>query len=467
MPFSSSEDRNFPVSKFESMLKTNDVYFFDAADFEDIVHHYLDIGKVALAKRALQIGLSQHTSSINLKLLNIEVLIFDGKLDLAEKMLDELMAIEHTNEEVYIQKASIYSKKDQHHKAIELLKTAMAYTNDTVDIYSLIGMEYLFMDDYQAAKEYFIKCVEDDPADYSALYNVIYCYDSVKDHDGAISFLNTYIENDPYSEIAWHQLGKQFYAKKMYKEAIAAYDFAIISDDAFVGAYMEKGKVLEKLHRYNEAIENYEITLKLDDPTSYAYLRIGKCHERLGNVELAVKYLNKTVHEDPLLDKGWIAITDFYYRIGDYRKARYYINKALNIDCENVAYWKLSAEINKKLDLLEEADLAYEKIVTLGNYELKTWIEWSDVLYKLGEYDTAIHTLLQAIEFYPDEPAIEYRIAGFYYLSSDSLKGSYHLKNALRNNYKKHHILKELFPTVFIRNTVKNIITEFKNIPKQ
>ncbi|MEL4307339.1 tetratricopeptide repeat protein [Joostella sp. CR20] len=463
MPFSAHEDHNPPLAKFESMLKTNDVYFFDSEDFQEITHHYLDSGKVALAKKAIQIGLQQHPTSSELKLLQVEILVFENRFDVAEVILDELEAIESSNEEILIQKANIYSKQDNHQKAIELLVEALSMTDDNSDIYSLLGMEYLFLDDYESAKDAFINCLNEDYEDYAALYNVIYCFDFLEDFDGAITFLNSYLDQNPYCEVAWHQLGKQFVSKKMYKEALSSFDFAIYSDDTFIGAYLEKGRVLERLKRYNEAIENYEITLSLDDPTSYAYLRIGKCHDRLGNTELAKKYFYRTVHEDPLLDKGWLAITDFYFKQENYQKALYYINKAINIDSENVLYWKRSAKINELLHFYEEADIAYQKAVELGNYELQTWISWSDILLKLGEYDSAIHTLLQALEFYPEHADLEYRLAGMYYLSSDALKGTYHLKNALKHNYEERDTMELLFPAVYNRKTVKNIIKSFKN----
>ena len=467
MQLGSGENKNFPISRFESMLKTNDIYFFDSTDFEEIIHHYLDDGKIALAKKAIKIGLEQHTSSINLKLLHIEVLVFENDLDIADKLLNELMAIENSNEEIYIQKANICSKKDDHFAAINLLKTALDYAEDSSDIYSLIGMEYLFMDDYKSAKESFAKCLEIDFEDYSSLYNIIYCFEYLEDFDGAIEFLNGYLDKNPYCEVAWHQLGKQFYAKGMYKEALTSYDFAIISDDIFIGAYLEKAKVLEKLGRLNEAIEYYETTLNIDDPTSFAYLRIGKCHEKLGNIEIAKQYYYKTVQEDPLLDKGWIAITDFYFQQRNYQKALYYINKALNIDSENVLYWKRSAEIQTQLSMYEEADLSYKKTVELGNYELSTWISWGDILIKLGEYQSAINVLLQAVEFHPDESLIEYRLASCFFLNTDTLKGTYYLRNALRNNYEQHQKFSQLFPAIFDRNSVKNIITEFKNAATQ
>ena len=46
------EHNNFSLTRFESMLQTNDVYFFDSEEFEEIIHHYLEQGKMALAKKA-------------------------------------------------------------------------------------------------------------------------------------------------------------------------------------------------------------------------------------------------------------------------------------------------------------------------------------------------------------------------------------------------------------------------------
>ena len=73
---------------------------------------------------------------------------------------------------------------------------------------------------------------------------------------------------------------------------------------------------------------------------------------KLNNTELAIQYYYKTVHEDPLLDKGWEAITDFYYKLKNYHKALYYINKAIEIDGQNIYYWKRYAQINFRMSFL-------------------------------------------------------------------------------------------------------------------
>ena len=442
------EDYNLSLSKFESMLKTNKVLFFDSEEFEEIILHYLDMGKAALAKKALKLALEQHPKSTGLKLVQVEMLVYDDKLELAEKLLNELYAIEPTNEEIYIQKANICSKRDQHEKAVELLKTALKYTDDYADVYNLIGMEYLFMDNLEKAKENFIKCLEEDLEDQSALYNVVYCFEFLDQNQEAIAYLNKYIDKNPYSEIAWHQLGRLHYGVKEYENAIRAFEYATLIDDEFLGAFMEKAKAYERLKKYEEAIESYSRTIELDDATSYALLRMGKCYEKLGNKALALKHFNQTVHEDPLLDKGWIAITDFYVRQKNYQKALFFVNKALAIDNQNHLYWKRYASINKQMNFFEEAEFGYRKAVEFGETGLETWLFWVDILQFLGEFESAIQTLLQASEYFPEENEVEYRLAGLYFMLTQNTKAKFHLSNALRLNFDNHIILEDLFPEV-------------------
>lgn len=457
------EENNLSLSKFESMLKTNKVFFFDSEEFEDIILHYMDTGRMSLAKKALKLGLEQHPKSTGLRLVQVEMLIYEDKLDIAQKLLTELFAIEPTNEEIHIQQANIYSKRDQHDKAIESLTIALEHTDDLVDVYSMIGMEYLFMDNLEKAKEFFIKCLDEDTMDYSALYNVIYCFDFLDQNHEAITYLESFIDNNPYSEVAWHQLGRQFYALKNYEKAVWAFDYATIIDENFLGAYLEKAKGLEKLKKYEEAIECYTITMELDDPTSFALLRVGKCHEKLGKKDLALKFYLRTVHEDPLLDKAWIAITDFYIRQKNFQKAIYYVNKAIEIDADNSLYWKRYAAINHGMQFYEEAELGYRKAFEAGDINLDTFILWTNMLHELGEYESAIEILLQATEIFPEEYEIEYRLAGLYYLTSDTQKGNFHLNNGLRLNFKNHTMIEENFPYMWRKKSVQNIIEKYRN----
>ena len=65
------------ILRFENMLKTNKILFFDSEEFEDLILHYLDSGKLNLSKKALKLSseysisaeYSLETSSKSSKLL--------------------------------------------------------------------------------------------------------------------------------------------------------------------------------------------------------------------------------------------------------------------------------------------------------------------------------------------------------------------------------------------------------------
>lgn len=450
------------LTKFESMLKTNSVYFFDLVEFEEIILHYLDTGKHSLAKKAVKLGLEQHPTSVDLKLLEVEILIFDNKLDQAAQLVKKIEAIDPNNDEVYIQKATILSKGGAHKEAIENLKIALTHTNDKVDIWSLMGMEYLYLDDFENARLNFAKCIDVDFEDYSALYNVVYCFDMEKDHEQAIKYLNAYINRNPYCEVAWHQLGRQYFILNMFKEALTSFDYAVLIDESFIGGYLEKAKTLEQLGRFDEAIENYLITLELDDPTAFAYVRIGECYDQLGELETAISYYKKAVHEDPLLDKGWVLLTHSYYLQKDYQKALYYINKALKIDNENPLYWRKYAEINIKLNFYEEAVSAFQKCLMLKDEDVEIFVALSDVLSFLGEYNDALSVLFKAQKIYKEFAEIEYRLAGLFFILSKENHGIAHLKNGVAIDFEYHSIVKELYPSVFDHPKVQKLLADFK-----
>ncbi len=450
------------LSKFESMLKTNSIYFFDLVEFEEIIVHYLDTGKHSLAKKAVKLGLEQHPTSIDLKLLDVEILIFDNKLEKASQKLRRIQLLAPANEEVYIQKATILSKNGNHEKAIINLKIAVSHADDKVDIWSMMGMEYLYLDDFEKARLSFAKCIDVDHEDYSSLYNVVYCFDMQKNHEKAIVFLNTFLDRSPYSEVAWHQLGRQYFVLKRYKEALTCFDYAVLIDESFIGGYLEKAKTLEKLGEFEGAIKNYMLTLELDDPTAFAYLRVGECYQKLERLNTAIDFYKKSVHEDPFLDKGWILLTEAYYEQKDYQKALYYISKALKIDDYNVFYWRKYSDINIKLNCFKEGIKGLEKCLELNDCSIEVYTALSDLLMFVGDFKAAFEVLILAQDTYKNTAEIEYRLSGLSLVFNNEKEGLTHLLNGLKIDFNMHTILKDLFPSVSVNSKVKELLYNYK-----
>lgn len=446
--------------KFESMLKTNNIYFFDLVEFEEIIVYYLDAGKISLAKKALKLGLEQHPESIDIKLLKVELYLLENEVDKASVLLKRIALVAPHNDEVFIQKATINSKKGLHKKAILNLKEALSFTEDKIDVWSLMGMEYLYLDDFKNARISFENCIEADNEDYSALYNIVYCFDMQQQHQEAIKYLLSYIDINPYCEVAWHQLGRQYFVLENYKEALIAFDYAVLIDEFFLGGYLEKAKTLEELGNYQEAIDNYLITLELDDPTAYVYIRVGECYEKLEKIETAISYCKKAAHEDPLLDKAWILLTNLYFDQANYQKASYYITEALKIDEDNTLYWRRYSEINLKLNFFEEVVIGFNSCLRLGDNSLEIYIGLIDVFSFLGEFNDALNIVLEAQKTHKNFAEVEYRLVGLFFILNKEKYAYSHLIKAMKIDYNCHTVLNDLYPIVYddleIQKRLKN-----------
>jgi tetratricopeptide (TPR) repeat protein len=453
---------NLALSKFEKMLKSNKVFFFDSEEFEDIIYHYLDNGKINLAKKAISLGLSQHPISSRLQILKVEVLILENKDQEAEKLLNFLEKNDPEYDEIYIQKAAILSKNNKHKEAILQLETALKYTDDVVDVHHLLGMENLFVENFSEAKKHFTKCLKVNPDDYSALYNVIYCYEINDEYKDAINFVKNFIDNNPYNEFAWHQLGLLHKSNKQFNQAVRAFDYAILIDEYFTGAYFEKARTLQDLGEYNEAIKNYFKILKLDDPSAVVYMHIATCYKEINKPKIAIKYFLEAVNEDPLLDYGWLMATELLIAEGDYEKALFYIKKALDTEEENIDYLNRLAEINIQLNLFEEAIEALKKSLDFGEKSLIIYLMYADLLHFIGEYNQAVKVLFEADKLFKDESDIFYRLSGLFFILKKKNEAFFYLKNALLINPEKYSVFKDLFYHFYNEKDIKELIQSFR-----
>ena len=426
------------------MLKTNKVLFFDGIEFENIILHYIDLGKFNLAKKALAIGMDQHPKNIELMLLKTEILLFEGAYKDAEELLVEIEVLSPENEEIYVQRASIYSKKKKHSLAIALLYKALSVSENTSEINNLIGNEYLSIGNFKKAKECYIKCLNENQEDYQSLYNLLYCYEKLKQNNEAIIFLRKFIDSDPYNEIAWHQLGKLYAKSNDFNKAMSAFDFSIISNEVYSSAYIEKGKLLEKVGRNIDAIKNYEISAKINSPNASISHRIGLCHFKLGNSTLAMKFFEESIQLEPNHEKSWIDLITLLQKNNELTKSQLYVKKSLEVNGDSIQLWKKSAEINFKIKFFQDVCIACKNIDSLGNHSLKTWKFWLDSLIYLKIWDSAHEIGLKATKSFPNNSSLLLRIAGCKIRLGKKKEGHELLKDTVKRNNITNRIRKKI-----------------------
>ena len=454
--FESGETKS-SIEKFKRMLKTNLNFYFDAQEFEDIIVHYLGFGDNQLAKKALQMALDQHPSCHGLLLLKSELYIIDEKYDDALKLLEYIEGLNPSDEEIALQRATIASKKGDHKGSINYLYNALNISNDPYEIWNLLGMEFLILENYYEASNFFKNCLRDNPEDYPSLYNLLYCYDKLNMDNAAIGALNKVLEYDPYCEVAWHQLGKVYLKSGKFDDALSAFEFSIISDETFTGAYIEKGKLLESLGRLNEAILNYEFALKTTESNAFIQNSIGRCHEKLGNNTVAEEFYFKSVELEPTNENCWLSLIIFLVSQKKLKKAKLYLEKSLIINGDSIELWKNNVELCIKLE--EEKDIykSYQKLFSLGHYASDVIIKIIDFFLEKKNWRKAQTIAENAFAFCPNNRNLEIRIAGCCF-HLNKIDEAMYLLNLNQMDKKDKRKFFFLFPE--LENIVaKNIVT--------
>ena len=457
------DDRRDLALTFEESLIAGSHKYFDTHEFLEIIDFFLDYNENLKAEKALNASLQQHPYSLEIQLKKADWLYETNYYDESEELVDMILEIDGNNPEANELKGDLLIHKGEEEAGIVQLQKSLEYAEEKSELLSKIGIELMQMNKVDVALQFFLRVLDTDFSDESALYNTTYCYELLNEPDKAISFLNKYIDLNPYSQIAWHQLGLQYVILKDYRKAINAFDYAIIVDDAFLGAYYEKAKCSEEIEDYSKAIEIYKHVQKIADPTAWAYYRLGINFEKLSAYDEALTNYFNAIHEDPMYASAWCSISRIYSSTGNIEKALEYAEKSVDIEFDNIEFNMLLANLYMKLSRFEEAENVYENLISLEVNEAQVWIEYSVLLKFLKQEEDALDILVRSLTYFPENVEVLYRLSGLMFNQGRELEGIDVLRDAMNIDYEKLEVLKSSFPIVYESELVQDLIFAHKH----
>ncbi len=400
------------IRRFETMLQTNEIYFFDLEDFLTIIEHYINSGDYNLAQKAIKSGLNQHNNNVDILLYKAELYSLKDQLENAEKLLGYLSDLEPERLEIPMLEAEIYSRQNLHEKAIEALQQALNLPGaDPTEIYEMMTVEYLYMDRYNEALNTSIKALKHDPESSMSLFNAVSCYDLTNRPDDAIIFLENFLDKNPFSEVGWSLLAKKYIDNGQYHKALEAIDFAIAIDDKFLAAYYDKAYIFSKLRRYEEALIFYKITLDIADPTAFTYYHIARIYQRMNDVKHATEYFLKAINEDPGHFKSWIKLVELKIENNEWQSALEIAQRASEI-VSHQELFELLGDIHIHFKNWNEAISALEMSLKLGDANLPDIIKLSDLYKRTKQIEKFRNLLLKAKQQFPNSKEIQSLMSG-------------------------------------------------------
>lgn len=458
-----STDLNPLINRFEDMLKQGDIWYFDVQEFEAISDYYYEIGKLTKAIQAVEVGCQQHPSSPNFILRKARFFTASNELDRAEEALSSFEKIEPDSVHLFLARAAYFSKRDEHQKAILFFKKALQIAEFPEEIWPLIAMEYQVVGNYELAQKYLRLALKDNPEDEIAIYNLALCYDLLDKSEDGIRFFSRFVDQYPYNEVAWYHLGILQAKEKLFDEALRSIDYAILIDEYFTAAYYEKARILERTYRYKEATEIYQTCIENEGPSGYSYYKIGMCYMNLHNSDKAIANFTKAIQEDPDLDEAYYELALLKDEDRSGAEAMYYINKALNVNPDSADYLYVAAEIHRRGGMLNEAELMYEKLISLGHVEPDIFIDYAELLFDLCEFEQGMEILYQGVQLNPESAEINYRLSGYLYTLQENDEANIYFKKALKIDPDRRLFFFELFPNLRELPLVKSLSKKFSS----
>ena len=204
-PYSEGSDDLELSNRFEQMLETNESYFFDVEELEDLIDYYLEKNELEKAKKAIDFALYQHPNSSELKIKQAQYLVENHQPNKGLDILNALENMEPFNHELFLTKANIYSQIRQHQKAIENYYKAVKLIddkNEKSNIYFSIAFEYENLSQYDKALTILKNLLQENPENETLIYEISFCYNLKNDSESSIQFFNSFIDEHPYNYLA-------------------------------------------------------------------------------------------------------------------------------------------------------------------------------------------------------------------------------------------------------------------------
>ncbi len=455
------------VERFEKMIGTDKIEYFDVHQIEAIYEFYFDKGLPEQAERILKIGLSQHPDSSSLIVKKAIFTSEHGDIDEAYQLLKEIAPLESTNPDVFMTLGWIMLQKSNTTEALNHFNRAVEISfEDKEDILLEISYNLNQHEFYLESIKFLEQLLLLNPNNENALFEYAFSLDKTLEYEQSIKNYQRLLDVNPFSENGWYNLGILYNKLGDFTEARKAYDFALTINPLHEEAYFNMGNSLVQSACFKEALDAYIEHISLSKDVLLTYQYIADCWEQLGNYELAIRFYQHVIKQTPKHADAWYGLGTTLMETENFSGGLQAIDQAISINPLNADYWFAHARGLFELDKAEDAARSLENGLNLDPHELTGWIELiklKAIIEPLFEPDTYIDTLLKQ---YENIAAIHYMAAVTQYqYMKDKSAAVVALEKALTLDSDSLKDLSEDFPEFLSDPIVQQTILQYENKP--
>jgi tetratricopeptide (TPR) repeat protein len=196
----------------------------------------------------------------------------------------------------------------------------------------LIGLYYLWAEDYENALSYFKEALKRNPLDGEVQCFVGACYAELGRYYEAIESLKQAIQVRPDLADAHYCIGTVYLSLKRWGEAIESLKQAIRINPDYGEAHLVLGATYSELGRYDEAIECYKQAIRVDPFDTNAYFNLGTVYDELERYNDAITTYKQAIRIDPDLAEVHCNLGRAYLNLDRFAEAKESFMQAIRIN---------------------------------------------------------------------------------------------------------------------------------------
>ncbi len=461
------ENNGEALNRFKNSLLTGRKSYFDISEFEEIVEYFLDEGDINSSEIAARQGMQIHPEAVELQLKYAEVLLNQGKNEVALKHLNFIQKIEGNNPDVFLLRGIALLLLGDEEKAKRSFRKSLRYSGaDRDEILHQIGNAYVQAGKIEIALLYFEEALNINPKNFSAVEDLGFFNDLEGNFEKSIDYYNRYLDIDPFNFSIWFNLGFSHSGAGDYEKAIEAYEYASLLNANYTYALFNLGNAYANAGKFSEAIEKYTEYLESDPNNDDAWSYAGECYLNLEDHAMADYYYGKALKINPENESAWFGKGLVRWIEKNWDESIIFMKKALKYDNQNSDYWVALAKVLNESNRIEEAEEAVLNASELEPENSEVWLTWVDILLKSNKLSAAVEILKTGIG-HSDNSLLKYRMVSLLIECKREKEAFEMLELAMQQDFTQIHFLYEIYPAAFKNRRIRKRVENFRKRSSQ
>lgn len=441
-------DFNKQLERLNYMYENDHYEYMDADQVELLLDHLLIANQFKKAKWTAERALEHFPNNHVLLLRKAQAMSLAGDLNAALRILTSLERMEKGNLDLTLTTAACYSQLRDVESAIKYFKRALqiATGDEKTEIYIDLAMEYENLDDFHSAVEVLNEALHENRMNEAIVYELAYCYEQIKEYEKAVDCFLLYIDEAPYSFTTWYNLGNAYSKIGDKQKALWAYDYCILINEDFAPAFFNMANVYMDEEDPATAMKYYKKCLEIDGDDGMVYCSMGECYEELGELERAYDCYEQSTSLLPHLADAWLGkgiISDIF---GFHPRAIEEILRAIELEKNNVNYWRALANAYDNDGQEEKADETYRKGFEINPDDGENLLDW--LVFLANNDEELVIERIQEIDGLSDRTEAKLVLSYAYWMLGDRTESMMIFEEVAENNVSLAKSLFLHFPTL-------------------